>query len=78
MKQKTESRLIGISLFIAGVSTVLTGHAVLAFSTGVVTGVYLSGWVLKVLGIYTLTPEQLETYSKEAFELGREEREKEQ
>lgn len=77
MNEKTKNRLFGIGLFIAGVSTALTGHAILALFTGIATGCYMSGWAVKVLGFYILSPGELETVREEAYELGREEKENE-
>ena len=71
MKEKTKSRIIGIVLFLAGVSTALSGHAILALFSGIATGVYIAGWSVKTLGIFILTPGELEAVREEAFDLGR-------
>lgn len=43
MNEKTSSRLFGIGLLAAGVASMVTGHAAIAYFTGIASGLFLSG-----------------------------------
>lgn len=39
-------RLVGLGLLAVGVSAMLTGHTVITYFTGIVTGLYLAGMAI--------------------------------